>query len=857
MKELTFGSLFAGVGGFDMGMEQAGWACKFQVEWDKNCQNILKKHWPDVPKWGDVSDVDGAVLPPVDCIVFGSPCQDLSVAGKRAGLEGERSGLFHEATRIIKEMRYATNGTFPRWAIWENVAGALSSNKGADFATVLYQMGEAGAVEQWWNILDAQFFGVPQRRRRIFLLACFNPATAARCPEALLPVAESLPGHLTKSKPQRKSATSKTSESVGGDGGVINTLLASTYHHGGVTHQDANSDHLLLEAPEGEWWDGQSTAATLTTNSNDQRMPDKGHLPVVVQETIAALTVSDLVKGQTSHQAIDSNLLQVVDREDAPICIDRSAFNQGPNAMYDTHISDDPIVPTLVSRGPHAVFTKSRHAQSATDDETWVEGQVNPTLNAFEMGDTRTATAVVEPIYFADDRRTGPKIHDGTIPTLQAFMGTGGNNTPMVATPVGAEQTVYAFDSLSSNSMKSANPDSGVNEVDVAKTLDTWRPDPSLNQGGLAIVEGAISPMLLDIQRVGDIRVYSEPVQTLQSRMGTGGNATPMIAEEVTYSFDTQFGSNANVTENISPTLKASQQSPSIAYPIQDGRDIEKQQNGLGVGDALAPSYTITATGGQAVAYSIREDAKANTFSATELDYANALSALRPSPQSHHAQMFITEVAIPIDTRNALRDPDKYDEQNRQGLGVGADGDVSGTVTSAFIPAVAYDGYNQKLDESDVHRSLRVGRDSSDFVAQPIEPTVFQPGTMLRLGGGIWEGTVPTLRAEAKRGDNEPHLLLDNSQPVMPTILAGLSHLTGTTQDGYIKTIHDVQPSMAVRRLTPLECERLMGWPDHHTRWKADGTEQADSHRYKQCGNGVATPVAKWIGEQIAKVEHG
>ena len=712
MKELTFGSLFAGVGGFDMGMEQAGWACKFQVEWDKNCQNILKKHWPDVPKWGDVSDVDGTVLPPVDCIVFGSPCQDLSVAGKRAGLEGERSGLFHEATRIIKEMRNATNGTFPRWAIWENVAGALSSNKGADFATVLYQMGEAGAVDQWWNILDAQFFGVPQRRRRIFLVACFDSATASRCPEALLPVAESLPGHLAKSKPQRKSATSQASESVGGDGSVLGAGVRSS----------------------SEWWDGGQVANALTTTSNEQRMPDKDRLQAVLVGTS-------------------------LEADDEPICIDRSAFNQGQNALYNTHISDDPIVPTIVAKGPHAVFTKSRHAQSATDDETWVEGEVNPTLNAFEMGDTRTATAVVEPIYFADDRRTGPKIHDGTIPTLQAFMGTGGNNTPMVATP-----------------------------------------------------------MLLDIQRVGDIRVYSEPVQTLQSRMGTGGNSTPMIAEEVTYSFDTQFGSNANVTENISPTLKASQQSPSIAYPIQDGRDIEKQQNGFGVGDALDPSYTITATGGQSVAYSIREDAKANTFSATELDHANALSALRPSPQSHHAQMFITEEQI--------------------------------------APAVVYDGYNQKLDESDVHRSLRVGRDSSDFVAQPLEPTVFQPGTMLRLGGGIWEGTVPTLRAEAKRGDNEPHLLLDNSQPVMPTIVAGLSHLTGTTQDGYIKTIHAVQPSMAVRRLTPLECERLMGWPDDHTRWKADGSEQADSHRYKQCGNGVCSPVAKWIGKQIAKVEH-
>ena len=89
------------------------------------------------------------------------------------------------------------------------------------------------------------------------------------------------------------------------------------------------------------------------------------------------------------------------------------------------------------------------------------------------------------------------------------------------------------------------------------------------------------------------------------------------------------------------------------------------------------------------------------------------------------------------------------------------------------------------------------------------------------------------------------------TETVMPALLAGLSHLTGTTQDAYIAKIHEVQSTMVVRRLTPLECERLMGWPDNHTLYKEDGTVQADTHRYKQCGNGVASPVAHWIGEQV------
>ena len=247
---LTFGSLFAGAGGFDLGFEMARYECKFQVEWDKHCRSVLDYNWPDVPKWGDIRNVDGRFLPPVDVIIFGSPCQDLSVAGKRAGLEGERSGLFHEAVRIIKEMRDATNGTFPRWTVWENVAGALSSNNGRDFATVLNEMAEAGAYLQEYAVLDAQFFGVPQRRRRIFLASCFDPATAERCPDPLLPVRESLPGDTKKGKPKGQSAATTLTEGIG---------------------------------TGSEWWDGGQIADALTTTSNEQRMPDKQRLQAVVE----------------------------------------------------------------------------------------------------------------------------------------------------------------------------------------------------------------------------------------------------------------------------------------------------------------------------------------------------------------------------------------------------------------------------------------------------------------------------------------------------------------------------------------------------------------------------------------------
>jgi len=519
-------SLFSGVGGFDMGLENAGMQTVFQCEWDKHANTILHKHWPDVPKWEDVSTLTGKHIlskaPVIDVVAWGSPCQDLSVAGKRSGLEGERSGLFHEGIRIIKELRKETNGQYPRISIWENVVGALNSNRGADFGIIINEMAEAGAMVIEWAVLDAQHFGVPQRRRRVFVIAIFDPAIAERCPDPLLPVAESLPRHPAKGKPARKSAARTLTEGIRTDGAIVNAIGASLYHHGTVVNQDANAGHLMVEL-----------------------------------DVVGALAARDF-KG-VGNQYVNENK-----------CV---------------------VEP----------FVKSSRAQTADDSETWVEGAVNPTLNSFDQGDIRATTAIV----FENSYRDGARIaNDGVTQTLSAKMGTGGGNTPMLA-------------------------------------------------------------------------------------------------------FDTQFGSNANVTENIAPTLKSSQAPPSVAYPIQDGRNIEKHQNGLGVGDEHSPAYTIDQTGAQAVAYGIQ---------------GNMIG--------------------------------RQDHNGPAGKGHTEEGEPMFTLTGTDIHAVSQE-----------------------------------------------------------------------------------------------------QPTMAVRRLTPLECERLMGWPDDHTRWKADGTEQADTHRYKQCGNGVASPVAQWIGKHLLKLE--
>lgn len=260
---LTFGSLFAGIGGFDLGFEQAGMKCLWQVEWDKNCQNVLSHRWPSVQKYLDVQDIKGNEIPNVDIITFGSPCQDLSVAGKRAGLDGVRSSMFFEATRIIKEMRDATSGQYPRVAIWENVPGSLTSNKGEDFGAVIDEMADIGALAIEWHVLDAQWFGIPQRRRRVFLVACFDTAIAGRSGGQILPIPEDSKGNIgqIRKKRQQGSRTSEDSalQSVN-DGGVNEVFSYVKTIRSGARDSNGNLPP--------EVWEHQNVSPTLNAFDN-------------------------------------------------------------------------------------------------------------------------------------------------------------------------------------------------------------------------------------------------------------------------------------------------------------------------------------------------------------------------------------------------------------------------------------------------------------------------------------------------------------------------------------------------------------------------------------------------------------
>ena len=243
---LTGVSLFAGVGGFDLAMQRQGVKVVASVEIDKNCNQVLAQHFPDATQFTDVTTVKGEDLinagftPSTGIITGGFPCQDLSVAGKRAGLAGQRSGLFWEAARIVEEAQ-------SEYFILENVPGLLSSNKGADFGVVIGTMADIG-YSVGWRVLDAQYFGVPQRRKRVFIV---GRRSSERGIAEILFKSEGLRGNPSQSNQARQGIAtgSNTSVALGSGKDIANCIPAELYHHGTVVNQDANNGHVVVTNP--------------------------------------------------------------------------------------------------------------------------------------------------------------------------------------------------------------------------------------------------------------------------------------------------------------------------------------------------------------------------------------------------------------------------------------------------------------------------------------------------------------------------------------------------------------------------------------------------------------------------------
>jgi DNA (cytosine-5)-methyltransferase 1 len=341
--------------------------------------------------YGDITKINGAKVPVTDCIIFGAPCQDLSVAGKRAGMkhgdlgdeEATRSGLFMEAVRIIKEMRAEDehNGRSgvdirPRYGVYENVPGAFSSNKGEDFRIVLEELAKVkdpNAVipmpEKWtnhgcivgdgwsiaWRVLDAQFWGVPQRRRRIALVADFGGQSA---PEILF-VSQSVSGDIEPSESKRKETASDASRGVGADdrlgadqynavilGDSVSTLGVNC----GMSHgrqcvlEPITFEPGIASREGGHIYEGVS--GTLRANAWDNQMATAENHP---GDSRVGINEDGKVQTLKSRMGTGGGNVPMV------LALDRASFNQGKNAQYDFEVSDKGVNSPIVAKGPSAV----------------------------------------------------------------------------------------------------------------------------------------------------------------------------------------------------------------------------------------------------------------------------------------------------------------------------------------------------------------------------------------------------------------------------------------------------------------------------------------------------------------------
>ncbi len=440
-RRLTLGSLFDGSGGFPLGGMLCGIKPLWNSEIDPFSIRVTTKRLPAVKHYGDVSKLAGEKLPPVDIITFGSPCQDMSIAGNRSGLNGSRSCLFHEAVRIVKEMRESTHGQYPRFVVWENVPGAFTSNKGEDFRCVLESLArvkETGAdvpmpsQGKWgkagfilgdgysiaWRCLDAQYWGVPQRRRRIYLVADFG----GECAGKILFESEGLSRDFETCCVSRERTAAVSESGTGATGticlndqggermdvsdSVVGTLRARANHPpivlenypadsrievkaDGVvqtltSHMGTGGNNAPLVAQERCFdvrftSDGTrnarqncyetETSRTIDTNRNSPDSNQGGIAVVSVQGSMIGRNLKNGPLGSGVGKDV-SFTLNTVDRHAIAYGIDYAAFNCGKNAKFGISIEPE-VEPTILAKGANAVAHQ--------DDVKYIVRRLTPT----------------------------------------------------------------------------------------------------------------------------------------------------------------------------------------------------------------------------------------------------------------------------------------------------------------------------------------------------------------------------------------------------------------------------------------------------------------------------------------------
>lgn len=426
-QKLTLGSLFDGSGGFPLGGLLSGITPVWASEIEPFPIRVTTKRLPFMKHYGDVAKMDGGKIEPVDIITFGSPCQDMSIAGRREGLDGSRSSLFYEAVRIVKEMRCATDGRYPRYIVWENVPGAFSSNKGADFQSVLEKICSIKGYEidparpaKWpaageivaddfslaWRVFDAQYWGVPQRRKRIYLVADFAGGSAGK----ILFESEGVSGYTPQGFRPWQGAARAFAEGAGASGCVC-------LNDQGGSRMDVTED----------------VAATL-------RAENHGHPPCVMGAAGFCTEHSAQARGIGYEEETSPTL----------------RAGTVPAAVYENHSQDTRYTGPLET----APTVMSTYGTGGNNQPFVVE---TPKTLKIRSG--------------CEGGGKGALIQDNKSATL------GCNNDQTLFVP-----KVYGICSKDSNAMKSENPKSGFYEAETSRCLDANGGNPTCNQGGMAVV---------------------------------------------------------------------------------------------------------------------------------------------------------------------------------------------------------------------------------------------------------------------------------------------------------------------------------------------------------------------------------
>jgi site-specific DNA-cytosine methylase len=423
---MKYGSVCSGIEAASVAWESLGWQAQWYSEIEHFPSAVLAHRFPTVPNLGDMTQIHNSEHfngNSIDLLVGGTPCQSFSVAGLRKGLDDTRGQLMLTFCELAARKR-------PKWIVWENVPGVLSSNKGEDLASFLGLLtgreihppvggwknsgvveGIGSAYGVAWTVLDAQYFGVAQRRRRIFAIGYLGDWRPAA---AVLFEYHRLSGDIKEGRKKRKATSADAQGGVGG-GGIprVSGSLDTECGGGKLTHQSVNNGHLVPA-----WWNGEQTAATLTKmNANGaQRMPDKDNFGAVLEPK--PIGINGDVAG-----TLDANYYKGC-----------GSANYGEREVV-TH--------AFKVRGGSEVETGE---QGGTPGKKAGKGYLGSDELAFTIGTTQDQQIAHYPI-------------------------------------------AYSFDSLASNSMKSSNPNSGCREVETSSTIDATTPTPSKNQGGIAIAQ--------------------------------------------------------------------------------------------------------------------------------------------------------------------------------------------------------------------------------------------------------------------------------------------------------------------------------------------------------------------------------